>query len=226
MSQPRVFAGLGCAAALAAGLATGRAGTVTATKPTGSANAVAARAESRGRVRVVTAERTRSRRPRARVAQAADAYSYSPALVGRVSLSPMDFAPDGDASAVDYFVSWSGQSLTTGQPGSSCFETGVQVPNLSIMTQVRVYYTATDQSGLTAVLVRSELATGATTYLVQASLPSTGGTRGQAVLSIPAAVGRRVDNERYTYGAGVCLSGTGAEFGGETVRYNYSNAGD
>lgn len=145
------------------------------------------------------------------------AFNYTSPKTGYLSVSTLDFAPDGSSSAANsYFNSWFGNTLT----GDGCFNTGLNFPNGALVTSVRIWY-----SGAAFVnFTQTELTTGTTAPSLSQSFPTNGtGDRRTSILAFGTPV--KIDTLKYSYGLGICV-GTSDSFRGARMQYSYTNAGD
>lgn len=146
------------------------------------------------------------------------AFNYTTPKTGYLSVSPMDFAPDGSSSAANpYFNSWFGNVLT----GNGCFNTGLNFPHGATVTSVRVWYSG----ALFINFTQTELATGTTGPSLQQSFPTNGTTDRRTSILAFGTPALKIDTLKYSYALGICV-GPDDSFRGARMQYTYTNAGD
>lgn len=150
-------------------------------------------------------------------------FVYSTAQTGNLTIHPMALAPANHAAADNYSISWAPAKLTRGN-ASQCFNTGVNLPQQAKISRVRTTYSSGISSDLSVYLVRSELETNTTDYLVGEVVPENSESRRTVVHDTRDAISV-VDNTRYAFGFGVCLGPT-TIFEGARITYQYRRAGD
>jgi len=144
-------------------------------------------------------------------------FTYSTEQTGFLTISPMDFAPDGSTSASKpWFSAWFGMSLT----GDGCFQTGVNLPQGAKITEIRVWY----KKKISFQFLSTKLVDGATTTIVSKSAPGDGTTERRSVGAAPASE-TIIDNRSRMYGLGICLAPEEV-FQGARIIYKYTSAGD
>ncbi len=143
-------------------------------------------------------------------------YKYSSPKTGIVSISTMAFSPDSaSTSGKAWLNKWFGNILT----GDGCFNAAVNLPNGATITNYRVVYT----TGIYSAFVATARETGESTYLALISRDeATSDRMGFSEAVDPVAV---VNNVKYQYGVGICLT-PDQTFNGARIQYTYTNAGD
>ena len=128
------------------------------------------------------------------------------------TIHPMAFAPSraSAATVADFLQTWETGELK----GDSCYNAGVDLPNGSLITQLRVFYSNGGGDSPILRLVATKIGTGVSTFLVDVALPDTGNAR----VSKAYETGHKVNTKKYLYGIGFCPFNDGAFFG---VRIKY-----
>ena len=114
------------------------------------------------------------------------------------------------ATVADFLQTWETGELK----GDSCYNAGVDLPNGSLITQLRVFYSNGGGDSPILRLVATKIGTGVSTFLVDVALPDTGNAR----VSKAYETGHKVNTKKYLYGIGFCPFNDGAFFG---VRIKY-----
>ncbi len=147
-------------------------------------------------------------------------FTYSTTKTGWLTIHPTDLAPANDFSASHYDVDIGAGHLTS---DNGCFNTGVNLPQNARVSSMETFYRS-GGVGQRVYLVRENLSTNSTEYLVLHFFSDSGGLRTSVTNSVPNAV-RTVWNNVYSYGFSVCLL-TNDRFEGARITYTYTNAGD
>lgn len=159
------------------------------------------------------------------VAQAAteNIYRYSSPRTGYVAIDNTDLSPDG-TNSLEYFNEWD-VALRPDPNRQGCFNSGVHLPHGAVITQVRVFYSATAETEASFVTIqRKPFANGINEEVAGADLPdSADRTRVDVAL---VASRTTVNNGQFSYGFGVCLRNDTDSFYAARIRYTYENAGD
>lgn len=151
-------------------------------------------------------------------------FTYSSTKTGYLSISTMDFAPDGLWTATeDYFNGWGGSNLSNTN-SSRCFNAGVNLPNGSRIKSIRFFYTSDATGDFFGRLVRVNPATGGTKYLATVSPADDTGVRTSVNATVPANQ-QLVKNGNFQFGVGACPF-DGTVFHGARITYTYRSAGD
>jgi hypothetical protein len=151
------------------------------------------------------------------------AFKYSTPKTGFYGLSPMAFAPDSNASADAYNISWpdnSGNITGTGH----CFNAGVNLPQGSKISAMAVWYTGT--GSLLVALYRSKVADGSFDYVDSINANVASATRKVINQAIASAAFATVDNQAYVYSVGICLQSGNVQYDAGRITYSYTTAGD
>jgi hypothetical protein len=148
----------------------------------------------------------------------ANSFNYSSAKTSYITVSPMDFAPDGDNTT--YFNSWSG-GLADSSGG--CHNAGVNLPQGSKVKSVTYFYKSGAASEFFGRFVRMRIGTGVGTDIITAVNPVNDLTTASAVTANVGAVNQPV-SATFAYGVGVC-PGSDGTFLGARIKYTYKSAG-
>lgn len=151
-------------------------------------------------------------------------FKYAHPKTGYLNVSTMDFAPDNLQGATDdYFNVWdtSLSNLAVGR----CFNAGINLPQGAKMTQITFFYQSDATSDLGGYLVRRTPASGVGTYAVTSTPVDDSDVATSVTSAIPLSF-QTINNRKYAYGVGVCMSSGGTLFNGARIKYTYTNAGD
>jgi hypothetical protein len=152
-----------------------------------------------------------------------NAFTYSPELNGALMIDPMDLSPDGNESAGNYHIDYPDGRLIAG--GSSCFSTGLHLPQGAKLVELRIFHASLSTSDLSFFLVKHVPATGANVSILTTGIPDNSGTRKATAFDLTANANRVINNATGGYGLGICV-GASDTFFGARIAYSYSSAGD
>jgi hypothetical protein len=148
----------------------------------------------------------------------ANSFRYSSVKTGFITVSPMDFGPDGDNTA--YFNNW---STGLGDTSGGCHNAGVNLPQGSKVKSITYFYKSGAASNFFGRFVRMRLGTGVgADIIVNANPANDAGTAASVTRNVGAA--NQSVNSSFAYGVGVC-PGSDGTFLGARVKYTYRNAG-
>lgn len=133
------------------------------------------------------------------------------------SIDPMAMIPDSPSSASSYTNNWTGFLANNGYNKTSCFNTGINLPQYGAIIKISVIFQSVAKSNPTVYIVRHNTFTGESTPLVDRMLLDDSGTRVTKFLLFPAET-RYILNETFSYGFGICL-GAGDMFFGAKILY-------
>jgi len=150
-------------------------------------------------------------------------YNYTNPQVGFFSINAMAMSP-ADTNSANFYAIGPGTATMTVGNDTSCFVTGVNLPNGAIINQLAVWYTGSASSGNAGVTLVRSSNDGTNVFLVAQDLTSQSGQRRQASFSITASPESTVNNASFSYGLGVCVN-LGDAFHAARIRYTYTNAG-
>lgn len=138
------------------------------------------------------------------------------------TVHPMAMQVDGNASATNYFVSWSGASLT----GDGCFMTSVNLPNGARVVSIRTW----SVGQLFVNFTLETLGSGATTSLFSGTVGDTSGNRVTTLNTIPTTAPAIASTT--ALGLGVCVDPFNSgdpyteSFNGARIEYTVIRAGE
>jgi hypothetical protein len=155
-------------------------------------------------------------------ADTSNIFSYTKPKVGSFSISPLAMSPD--AGGADYYINFTG-ALTMEAGNTSCFATGVNLPQGATITSMVVYYASGVGANPSAALRRYKLSDGSFKILVNPPMTDNTGNRVVAKANVDPAEAV-VNNNQYTYGLGLCFFTTDNVFYGARIGYTYTQAGD
>lgn len=143
------------------------------------------------------------------------AFTYSATRTGYYSISPMDLAPDSNASAATVYLNGWGTALTS---HNGCFNAGVNLPQGARITA----FTYVHGGSIHAFLTATAFSDGSNVTVFEEFSPPTAGRNVRTVAVVPAVT---VSNAGNMYGVGFCVE-TGEAFYGARITYTYTSAGD
>jgi hypothetical protein len=146
-------------------------------------------------------------------------FKYSSTKTGYLSVSHMDFIPDGPNTT--YFNSWTG-GLT--DSGGGCFNAGINLPSGAKVKSVTWFYESGAGSEFFGRFVRMNMPTAAGLDITANASPVNNTGLPSSVTRNVAAANQTVNNSRYSYGIGACPGSDGV-FNGARVKYTYRTAG-
>jgi hypothetical protein len=155
-------------------------------------------------------------------------FKYSAPKTGWYTIHPSAMAPQHLNQPFDYYIGHENGELTVNN--IRCFQTGVNVPHLAKLTDLRVWYRAstTTQFGpMDFRLFRTAVGTGAGDQVGFKKAIIISGDRASEVIKLSGA-SATVLNNKFMYGFAVCMYVTNpnAAFAGARLTYTYTNAGD
>jgi hypothetical protein len=153
-------------------------------------------------------------------------FKYSTPKNGWYGLSPMAFAPDGDASASGYTIPWPNYLALSNGRLEGCFNAGVNLPQGAKITAVTAWYRSDSSGSIRLYLDRSKVSDG--TNAVVASLSSTDVSLARKAMNtaVPGSAVATVNNRDYVYSIGVCFERANDRYYAGRISYTYVNAGD
>ena len=148
-------------------------------------------------------------------------FNYSQTQKGVYSLGAMAFSIDGSTAGA-WLNSWGGSSITNDN-SSRCFNAGVHLPKGAKIKKVTWIYSSGAGEDFFGSFFRQNPLVGGTS-LASVNPADDTGVR-TAVSDTVGATQQTVNNKKFGYGVGACVSGT-TDFHGARVHYTYKNAGD
>jgi len=151
-------------------------------------------------------------------------FRYSTPRMGVFGIDNMALSPDGNDS-LNYRNDWD-SGLTPLTPGDDgCFSAGVHLPHGATITKLTVFYKSDpDFTVPTAYFLRKEFSSGDSQQVGFNALPDSA-MRTSNIVPLNAAR-TTVNNNRYSYGFGICLENNGDTFYAARIVYTYEHAGD
>jgi hypothetical protein len=150
-------------------------------------------------------------------------FRYATPQTGHYSISPMALAPTAGGNT-DYSIT---EHAIAPSPANTfgCFVTGLNLPERARITELRIWAATDTNTGVQAILFRSELANFPAEALVNMISHDTSAVRFAMAAAVPAdkAV---VLNQRYSYAVEICMGGNSTQFNAGRITYIYANAGD
>ena len=151
------------------------------------------------------------------VALTSSSFKYSTPKTGKLSLSPGEFVPYQGGAV--YTIS----SFPLLSSASSCFTTGIHLPNGSRIISIKFFYKNPGGFGdFVGLLFRQNLSTGVGDTMVSVQPADHSGLLKSVAQAVPPTK-QTVANGTYAYMVDLCPHGG---FGGAIVTYKYFNAGD
>jgi len=160
----------------------------------------------------------------AAVAVTSPDFTYSATKTGYYTIHPSGLVPYADG--LDYFVEHGPPRLFQHGASNGCYETNVNLPHGSRITQLAVWFRSPPASPNrpSVLLLRTTLSDGSWTLLSNYNIPDDSNTRKLAVIPI-AGGSSLVSNIGFAYGFAFC-PGPGGDFFGARIAYTYTSAGD
>jgi len=150
-------------------------------------------------------------------------FIYSVPQHGSYSLSSLDLVPEGSGAAGNYFA----DQTVLAQANSSqreCFGTGVHLPQGAKLSDVVLFYNSSQANSIFLYLHRYSPPTNNQLFIVGSDVGNGNGIPSTVKVQVSTSVAP-IDNVKFHYTFGVCLSNGAAMLGGR-VDYTYTSAGD
>jgi hypothetical protein len=154
------------------------------------------------------------------------AFDYSTPQTGYYGLDPLAFSPE-DGFDDTYFKGDVPDALYDSSGFGRCFATGLNLPQGAKITALNAWYSSDTNGNIKVFVSRNRLTDGKFDYVATSQSTDTTMTRQRLDGTVRKAIAI-VDNEHFTYSAGLCFgtSGTNSRYYGGRITFIYGNAGD
>jgi hypothetical protein len=146
-------------------------------------------------------------------------FRYSAPKTGYLMLPAAAFVPFSDGTIYSNI----GDELDT--TGEQCFSAAVNLPNGAKMAQLAMWYSKSDAAPENLWLFRVSPSDSSTWTLATLTAVNTSGATKSAAANITDASLQTVNNARYAYFIGQCISDQEV-FASARIKYTYTSAGD